>query len=208
MQMIITVAGFKGGVGKSTTAVHLAAYFGKKYGDTLLVDGDPNRSSLSWSQRGKLPFSVCDLLGAAKTSKGKSYIVIDTAARPVEDELETLAEGCDLLILPTTPDALAMEALIATVEKLVGLKSVLFGCVLTMVDARKMTTAKEARSTLVSIGVHVFPGVIRRLTAYEKAALTGVPVYDACDRLSGAAWSEYENLGKEIEKYVGKTKHV
>ena len=45
--MIITVAGFKGGVGKTTTAIHLACYFAQQSEKTLLVDGDPNRSSLS-----------------------------------------------------------------------------------------------------------------------------------------------------------------
>ena len=62
--MLITVAGFKGGVGKTTSAVHLACYLAKK-GSTLLVDGDPNRSATGWSKRGQLPFKVVDLIQAA-----------------------------------------------------------------------------------------------------------------------------------------------
>ncbi|MEO0352764.1 MAG: ParA family protein, partial [Cyanobacteria bacterium P01_A01_bin.15] len=42
--MIITVASFKGGVGKTTTAIHLAAFFQGK-GKTLLIDADPNCSA-------------------------------------------------------------------------------------------------------------------------------------------------------------------
>ena len=33
------------------------------------------------------------------------HIVIDTPVRPDADELKTIAQGCDILILPTSPDA-------------------------------------------------------------------------------------------------------
>lgn len=196
--MIITVAGFKGGVGKTTTAIHLACYFAKKSDKTLLVDGDPNRSSLSWSKRGTLPFQVCDLMSAAKASRYKEHVIVDTEAHPDEDELEALAEGCDLLVLPSTPDALALEALLSTVNNLQNLTT--YGVVLTMVDSRKKGTATQARETLNRLSIPVFNQMIRRLTAYEKAALTGVPVYETGDRFGRIAWGEYESLAKEIER--------
>lgn len=43
---IITVTGYKGGVAKSTTAIHIAD-FSSDYGPTLIVDCDPNRTALS-----------------------------------------------------------------------------------------------------------------------------------------------------------------
>ena len=38
---LITVTGYKGGCGKSTTAIHLATYFSDR-GKTLLIDSDQN----------------------------------------------------------------------------------------------------------------------------------------------------------------------
>jgi chromosome partitioning protein len=71
--MIVTVASFKGGVGKTTTALHLAAYLQTK-APALLVDGDFNRSAFDWAGRGSLPFKVvyekqaCDMPGSTNTS--------------------------------------------------------------------------------------------------------------------------------------------
>jgi chromosome partitioning protein len=63
--MIVTVASFKGGVGKTTTALHLATYF-QTLAPTLLVDGDLNRSALDWASRGNLPFKVIDEKGSCR----------------------------------------------------------------------------------------------------------------------------------------------
>ena len=85
--MIITIASFKGGVGKTTTAVHLAAYLQKK-APSLLVDGDANRSATVWGKRGGLPFKVVDERQAARYAREYEHIVIDTEARPEEEDLK------------------------------------------------------------------------------------------------------------------------
>jgi chromosome partitioning protein len=46
--MIITVASFKGGVGKTTTAIHLAVYMQQKF-PSFLIDGDPSSSATEWA---------------------------------------------------------------------------------------------------------------------------------------------------------------
>ncbi len=193
--LLVTVTGFKGGVGKTTTAVHLACYFAQK-GKTLLVDGDRNRSATGWAKRGELPFKVCDLMAAALHSPKFDHIVMDTAARPEADELEAIADGCDLLVLPTSPDALSIDALLQTVDVLQDLGSDRYRILLTMVHPKPVTMAKKAREALEELPI--FTHSIRRLIAYEKAALQGVPVYASKDRMGKIAWGDYQAVGKEI----------
>lgn len=194
--MIITVAGFKGGVGKTTTALHLSAFFAQSSDKVLLVDGDPNHSSLNWSKRGNLPFEVCSLMAAPKASKKAEHIIIDTEGHPAPEDIEDFADSSDLVVLPCTPDSLSIEAVITAIDSLQNLKR--YGVVLTMVDSRKRGTAEQARAALENLDIPVFKQTIRRLTAFERAALEGCPVYAVKDRFARIAWGEYEALAKEI----------
>ena len=66
--MILTVTAFKGGVGKTTTAIHLAGYLNQK-APTILIDGDLNRSAMLWASHGKLSFPVVDEREGLKASR-------------------------------------------------------------------------------------------------------------------------------------------
>lgn len=176
--------------------MHLACYFSQK-GDTLLVDGDPNRSATGWSKRGELPFKVVDLMQAALYSPKYEHIIIDTAARPDKEELEALADGCNLLVLPTTPDALAIDALLQTVDVLQALGSSRYRILLTMVHPKPVKMAQQAREALSELPL--FKRNIRRLICYEKASLQGIPVYQVKgDARAKIAWGDYLAVGKEI----------
>lgn len=194
--MIITIASFKGGVGKTTTAVHLAVYLQQKSA-TLLIDGDPNRSATGWGRRGELPFKVVDERQAARYAKDYEHIVIDTQARPQQEDLQALTDGCDLLIIPTTPDALALDALIQTVEALKPLGA-RYRVLLTVIPPRPSRDGEEARTILNDAGLPLFHNSIRRLVAFQKAALAGVPVYKADDPRAGIGWQDYQRVGQEI----------
>ena len=196
--MIITIASFKGGVSKTTTAVHLAAYLQKR-SPTLLIDGDPNRSATGWSRRGQLPFKVVDERLAAKYAREFEHYVIDTEARPEEEDLRALADGCDLLVVPTTPDALALDALMLTVKALNGLGATRYRILLSIIPPRPSRDGGEARSSLTEAGLPLLSRGVRRLVAFQKAALAGVPVYAVDDPRANLGWEDYyQEVAKEI----------
>lgn len=197
--MVINITNFKGGVAKTTTAVHLACYFAQ-LGSTLLVDGDPNRSASVWARAGSLPFKVVDERVAASQARAAQFdhFIVDTQARPTEADLRTLADGCDLLILPTTPDALTLDALMLTVSALRNIDVSNYAVLLTIVPPRPNRDGEDAMRVLREAALPVFPTMIRRYVAYQRAAAVGVPVYEVDDRNAKEAWQDYVTVGKEI----------
>ena len=197
--MRVTVANFKGGVGKTTTAIHLAAYLSKQ-GPTLLLDGDPNGSASAWAKRGRLPFAVADIDQATKEGIDPAsfeHVVIDTQARPDEKDLRALASRCDLLIVPTQPRALDLDALRQTVQMLRGVDS-RFKVLITMAPPWPSRDGARARTSLQKAGVPVFETAVRRFTAYDRAVVQGVPVYASDERKATDAWHDYEKVGEEV----------
>lgn len=190
---LITVTSYKGGVTKSTTAIHLATYLSGQ-GKVLLIDGDPNRTAIAWSERGELPFDVVDERKAMKVISNYDYAVIDTPARPDSSDLKELAEGCDLLILPTLPDVVSLEPMMQTANDLGEAR---YRTLIAIVPPKPNRDGETMRSELKEAGVPVFNTMIRRSIGFSKAALAGKPVRDLTggDRMG---WMDYENLGKEV----------
>lgn len=197
--MIVTIASFKGGVGKTTTAVHLAAYLHRK-ASTVLVDGDANRSASAWARAGGLPYPIIDERRIAKASREFEHLVIDTQARPTADDLRALVEGCDLLVIPSTPDALALDALMQTVDALDRLGSDRYRVLLTIIPPAPSRDGDEARAMIERARLPCFRRGIRRFAAFSKAALAGRLVADVPDPRAGLGWDDYEAVGKELTK--------
>lgn len=195
--MIVTVASFKGGVGKTTSAVHLAAYLQAR-ASTMLVDGDPNRSATKWAKRGQFPFQVIDERQGIRRAGDFVHTVIDTEAHPSRDDMEALAGGCDLLIIPSTPDRLSLDALVDTVKVLRDLGADRWRILLTMVPPPPSRAGELAREVLQEAGFPMFTGCIRRYTAFQTASDQGVIVSEVKDARAAVGWADYQKIGSEV----------
>src|SRR5437588_6338292 len=153
--MFVTVASYKGGGGKTTTAVHLAAYL-QRLGSTLLIDGDPNRSATRWAKRGSMPFTIADEKEGAYQARNFQHVVIDTEARPGSADFEALAKGCDLLVVPTVPASLDTDVLILTLGAVRKLAAGKYRVLLTKVPTAPEPDGPQLRSALQREQIPVF----------------------------------------------------
>lgn len=204
-RQIITVTGYKGGVAKSTTAIHLADYL-SDYGPTLIVDCDPNRTALSRYNKNlqadyqqKLPFKVVPEKAAAMHIAEFKYIVIDTPARPNTDDLKELAEGANLLILPTQPNSDSFEPMMETAKDLGNAPYKFLICI---VPPYPSNAGKEMQKALLESDLPVFNQTVRRAVGFQHAGDKNTTVR----YLSGEKklWQDYKAVGQEVISFLEK----
>lgn len=207
-QMVLTVLSFKGGVGKTTTAVHLAAALSFT-GRTLLVDGDPNRSATRWAGRGQsgsFPFTLVDVRESQRELHKFQNIVFDTEAHPSNDDIYRLGRS-GKLVIPTFPDAISLDATMLMCESLRKLSLPNWQVLLTAVPSVGSAGA-DARAVLHSSGVPVLRRQVPRLAAFSKAHLAGVLVQDVRDPRASIAWDAYRAVAMELVRPARPTKAI
>jgi chromosome partitioning protein len=108
--MILGLLNQKGGVGKTTLAVHIADALSRKNKRVLLVDADPQGSALDWaaSRKGEPLFPVAGLPKSSihkelpALAKGYETVIIDGPPR-VYDVARSAIMACDLILIPVQP---------------------------------------------------------------------------------------------------------
>lgn len=207
--LVVTVASMKGGVGKTTTAIHLAAELAKvsDAGTTLLIDGDGTRSASAYQLRANLaesplPFDICSESQAVLSAASGQYrqFILDTPANPSIEELTAAAERAHLTVIPLTPDAMSLDATVKMIQRLKGLTQN-YRLLITMLP-RGGKTGDEILALLKDQGIPCFSQTIRKTSAFLWASSQGSLVENARSesgkhKLAGIAAKEYRAVAEE-----------
>ena len=173
---IIGVCGRKGGSGKTTTAVHLAAELASRGFSVALVDCDPQGSANHWSQPGKLPMPVhhrkLDGSQSVATwskdirSLPAEYLVLDSPPH-LDAALGGVIGLSDVAAIPCGPSGLDLiataetVALVRKIREARGSDGPLITLIPNRVDTRT-ASGRELHAALKDMGEDVAPDVHSR----------------------------------------------
>jgi chromosome partitioning protein len=129
------------------------------------------------------------------------HIVVDTPARPTTEELKTICTESDLVIIPSQPDALSLDALIKLVTSLKEIKAKNFKVLFTLVPPLSHA-GREAKELLKTLDIPFFKTEIYRRAVCGRAALKGTTVNEMKDGKD--ALKEFQAVVREILSYEQK----
>jgi chromosome partitioning protein len=188
MALTIAIANLKGGTGKSTLAMNLAAALHRGGHKALLVDTDSQATCRHWhiaaTEIGHDVPAVVAIDGKSlrtalpAVSNGFDIVIVDTPARlGVEARAAMLA--ADLVLLPVTPgqgDLWALGETLAVLEDARSLRPELrAGIILNRAD--RTVLARRAREALAGLQVPVLATIHARV-AFGEALANGHGVVD------------------------------
>jgi chromosome partitioning protein len=206
--VILTILNQKGGVGKTTLSITLAAAWASRKQRVLLVDADPQGSALDWvATRGERasPFMAIGMakpilhVELPKMKKDYDAILIDGPPR-VYDVAKSAVMASDAVLIPVLPsqfDIWAAEETVKLLEECATYKPALKSA---FVINRKITNTaigRDAAKGLKRYRIPVLPASLCQRVAFAESA-HGKTVFELDQ--DSAASREAQTLAREVWK--------
>jgi len=208
--MIIGVLNQKGGVGKTTISVNLAASLARSGARVLLIDADPQGSSLDWAaaRDGDPLFSVVGFprptihKEIVQLGQGYDHIVIDGPPR-VTDLARSAIMAADLVLIPVQPspyDIWAADEVVKLIDEAriykENIKSV-------FVVNRKITNTAIGRDVGEALSAYPVPVLVATVTqrvVFAEAAAQGKSIFEI--DADGSAAREIDAVKTELMEFI------
>ena len=180
----VAIVSQKGGAGKTTLAIHLAAAATRAGQISLVIDTDPQASASQWAEwRQGAPPEIIDSAPpriAAKieaaSEQGAELIVIDTP--PHADLAASKAVECaDFVLIPCRPSAFDLAAMRTTI-RLVELLAKPAFVVFTAGPPNAPLIYADATELVAGFGAPTCPVILPDRATYRHAVAGGQTVFD------------------------------
>jgi chromosome partitioning protein len=197
----------KGGVGKTTVALHLATAFQQATAATLILDLDPQASASEWHDARDAELPHVESIQPARLSKaistaqeiGTDVLILDTAPHAESTALEA-ARLADLVLVPCQPSIMDLRAMRKTVD-LLKLVQVPAFAVLNSVSSSGTVADEAAEMIEGSLGLAVCPVRLGDRVAYNRSLITGQTALEF--EPHGKAAREIEQLHMWVCEQIG-----